>query len=77
MPLGIMEDHNRFLPPTDSGSGLVSDAMRNQSALVLACFLIALGSLLCVGKEALAKLHGKAPKPGAHAALRRADVKPF
>jgi hypothetical protein len=74
--LGIMEDHNRSLPPTDSGSGLLSDAMRNRSALVLVCVLIALVSLLGVGRESLAKQPGKAHKPPGHATSHRPQGAP-
>lgn len=42
--------------------------MRNRSALVVICVLVALGSLLCVGKESLAKQPGKAHKAGGQAA---------
>src|SRR5215204_5917541 len=59
--LGMMEDHNRLLPATESKSGLVNVAMRNRGVLVLTCFLVALGSLLCVGKESLAKQPDPAP----------------
>ena len=45
--------------------------MQNRSALVLICVLVALGSLLCVGKDSLAKQPGKAPKPGSHATSHR------
>ena len=60
-----------FLPYTDSEIGPVSGAMQNRSALVLICVLVALGSLLCVGKESLAKQPGKAPKPAGHATSHR------
>ena len=65
--LGMLEDHNRLLPATRSGSGPVSVAMRNRGVLVLTCFLVALGSSLCVGKESLAKQPLEAPKSGAFA----------
>jgi hypothetical protein len=50
--LGMIEDHNRLLPATESGSGLVNDATWSRRVLVLGCVLFALGALLCVGKEA-------------------------
>jgi hypothetical protein len=65
--LGMMEGHNRLLPATESRSGLMNVAMRNRGVLVLACVLVALSSLLCVGKESQAKQPGKAPKPGSPA----------
>src|SRR5215211_9534917 len=69
--LGMMEDHNRLLPATESKSGPANVAMRNRGVLVLTCFLVALGSLLCVGKEALAKQPVTAPKSGAYATSHR------
>src|SRR5215211_7323446 len=69
--LGMMEDHNRLLPATESKSGLVNVAMRNRGVLVLTCFLVALGSLLCVGKESLAKQPDPAPKSDPYATSNR------
>jgi hypothetical protein len=69
--LGMMEDHNRLLPATGSTSGSVSDATRNRGVLVLCCVLLALGSLLCAGKESQAAPPGKAPEPGGNAAAHR------
>ena len=69
--LGMMEDHNRLLPATESRSGQGDVALRNRGVLVLTCVLVALGSLLCVGKESLAKQPGKAPSPGSPATSHR------
>src|SRR5919107_1562717 len=62
--LGMMEDHNRLLPSTESGSGLLNNAMRDRGVLILSCVLVALGSLLCAGKESLAKQPDRIPRPG-------------
>jgi hypothetical protein len=69
--LGIMEDHNRLLPATESRSGQANVAVRDRGVLVLACVLVALVSLLCLGKESLAKQPGKAPRPGSPATSHR------
>jgi hypothetical protein len=69
--LGMIEDHNRLLPATESGSGLVNNAMRSWSVLVLGCVLFALGALLCVGKESQAKPPALAPEPGSSATSQR------
>src|SRR5215210_7872844 len=69
--LGMMEDHNRLLPATESTSGSVNDATRNRGVLVLGCVLLALGSLLCAGKESQAAPPGKASEPGGNAAAHR------
>ena len=69
--LGMMEDHNRLLPATESKSGPVNIAMQSRGVLVLACFLVALGSLLCVGKESLAKQPDPAPKSDPYATSNR------
>lgn len=45
----------------------MNNALRNRGVLVLSCVLVALGSLLCVGKESSAKPPEQAPKPGGHA----------
>ena len=66
--LGMMEDHNRLLPSTESGSGLVNSAMRSRGVLGLICVLVALGSLLYVGNEAQAKPPDQTPQPGGKAA---------
>lgn len=50
--------------------------MRNRSALVLVCVLIALVSLLGVGRESLAKQPGKAHKPPGHATSHRPQGAP-
>jgi hypothetical protein len=62
--LGMMEDHNRLLRSTESGSGPSNSALRDRGVLILSCVLVALGSLLCVGKESLAKQPDQTPKPG-------------
>ena len=49
----------------------MSNATRNRGVLVLTCVLVALGSLLCVEKESLAKPPGKAPEPGGSATSHR------
>src|SRR5215213_9325767 len=67
----MMEDHNRLLPATESGSGLVNNAMRSRSVMVLGCVLVALGSLLCVGKESQAEPPAQAPEPGGSATSQR------
>ncbi len=67
----MMEDHNRLLPATESGSGLVNYAMRSRGVLVLGCVLVTLGSLLCVGKESQAKPPARAPEPGGSAVSQR------
>jgi hypothetical protein len=67
----MIEDHNRLFPATESGSGLVNDAMRSRSVLVLGCVLFALGALLCVGKESRAKPPALAPEPGGSATSQR------
>jgi hypothetical protein len=69
--LGMIEDHNRLFPATESGSGLVNDAVRSRSVLVLGCVLFALGALLCVGKESRAKPPALAPEPGSSATSQR------
>jgi predicted signal transduction protein with EAL and GGDEF domain len=56
--LGIMEDRNRLLPSTDSESGLVSDAMRNRSALVLICVLVAQVLQSCSRRIDVVARHG-------------------
>ena len=61
--LGMMEDHNGLLPSTESGSGLVNNAMRSRGVLGLICVLAALGSLLCVGNEARAKPPDQTTQP--------------
>src|SRR5215210_9515135 len=66
--LGMMEDHNRLLAATESGSGLVNDAMRRRSVLVLSCVLVA---LLCVGKESRAEPPSLAPGPGGSVTSQR------
>src|SRR5215218_21004 len=67
----MMEDHNSLLAATESGSGLVNDAMRRRSALVLVCVLVALGALFCVGKVSQAKPPALAPEPGGSATSQR------
>jgi hypothetical protein len=67
----MMEDHNRLLPATESGSGLVNVAMRCQSVLVLGCVLLALVALLCLGKESQAKPPALAPEPGGSTTTQR------
>jgi hypothetical protein len=69
--LGMLEDHNRLLLATKSVSGPVSVAVRNRGVLVLTCFLVALGSSLCVEKESLAKQPAEAAKSGAFATSDR------
>jgi len=50
------------------------DAMRNRSVLFLVCVLAALGSLLCIGKESLAKQPAKAPERGGSAVSSRQAI---
>jgi hypothetical protein len=47
---------------------MVSCAMQNRGALALICTLVALASLLCAGRESLAKQPVKAPEPGGQTA---------
>src|SRR5919112_2010005 len=74
--LGMMEDHNRLLPSAEYGSGPSSNAMQNRGVLILGCVLVALGSLLCVGKESLAKQPDQRPEPGDRAANHGPAVAP-
>ena len=69
--LGMMEDHNKLLPSTEYGSGPSNNAMRNRGVLILSCVLVALGSLLCFGKESPAKQPDRMPKPGGQATSRQ------
>jgi hypothetical protein len=66
--LGMMEDHNGLLPSTESGSGLVSSAMRSRGVLGLICVLVTLGALVCVGNEARAIPPDHTPEPAGKAA---------
>src|SRR3712207_4898003 len=61
--LGIIEDRNGLLPPTDCGSGMENGAMRNRCVVAAVGFLVALGLLLCVGRESVAKQPSGAPAP--------------
>jgi hypothetical protein len=62
--LGTMEDNNGCHPATESTSGSAGDAMRDRGVVVLGCVLLALGSLLCLGKASQAK----PPEPSGFAA---------
>ena len=44
--LGMVENHNRLLPSTESRSGPVNNAMRYRGVLVPTCVLVALDSPL-------------------------------
>lgn len=64
--VGMMGDHGRPLPLTETGRVSASNALRNRGVLVLVCVLAALlGFSLCTGGEALAKPPGPAHEPGA------------
>ncbi|CAN5685298.1 hypothetical protein BH18ACT11_BH18ACT11_19850 [soil metagenome] len=60
-----------LLHSTDCESGLENDAMWNRGVVAVICLLVALGSLLCVGKVSLAKQPLKAPEPGGRATIQR------
>ena len=62
--LGIMEDHNRLLHPTDSGSYPETIALRRRGVLAASFVLVALGLLLCVGRESQAKQPAETPVVG-------------
>ena len=49
----------------------MNSAMRNRGVLILGCFLVALGSLLCFGKESPAKQTDPLPKPGGQATFHQ------
>ena len=60
-----MEDHNRLLHSTDSGSGPERHAMGNRGFVAAICVLVALGCLLCAGRESLAQQPTSAPEASA------------
>lgn len=64
-------DHNGLLHSTGYESGVRNDATRNRGVLAVICVLVALGSLLCVGKASLAKQPLRAQGPGGQATPQR------
>jgi hypothetical protein len=55
---------------------MVSCAKQNRGALALICTLVALASLLCAGRESLAKQPAKAPEPGGQTASHQSAGAP-
>ncbi len=69
--LGIMDDHDRLLHPADGGSVMGGTAARNRLALATICIMVALGLLLCTGRESLAQQQGGVRAPAVPAAPQR------
>ena len=71
--LGTMEDYNRLLHSTDDGSGGENVARRSRCVLAATWVLVALGLLLCAGRESGAQQPAEAPEPAGPASSQQAE----